>query len=130
MDYYVNPIVERHLVGGALLFWDEFAPFADAVKPEFFTEPALLEIWRCITANGGDITALPRSLQPTAITVVGEYNGADPGVLIDRANDAMLRRVLQNVAVELVRAIDDDEPITEIVASVRERVSTVVPADG
>jgi hypothetical protein len=130
MDYYVNPIVESHLVGGAMVFWDAFAPFSSKVRDEFFTDPTLRDIWRCISAHAGDITALPRSLQPRAITLVEEYNGADPGVLIDRANDAMLRRELQNVAVELIRAIDDDEPIPEIVARIRERISTVVPADG
>jgi hypothetical protein len=130
MDYYSNPIVERHLVGGALTFWEDFAPFADDVTPEFFSDPTLLDIWRCIAANAGDITALPRSLQPTAITLVVEYNGADPSTLVLRAKDAMLRRELQNAAVELMRAIDEDEPVTDIITRLRERLSTAVPADG
>lgn len=129
MDYYSNCMVERHLIGGALVFWADFAPFADSVRPEHLTDPTLLAIWQAAVANEGDITALPLNLQPAALACVEEYNGADPGTLITRLEDAAQRRKLQDLAVELVRLIDGDEPVAEIIARVRERLSTAAPTD-
>ena len=129
MDYYTNIPAERHLVGGALLFWKDFAPFAGRVHEEFFSDPELLYIWRAAARTGGDITAVSPMLYPKALELIEEYNGAAPDALITHLEEVAPRRRLQELAAEIIRALDAGDEVGAVVTHVKRRIATMDSID-
>jgi len=120
MDYYANPAAERALIGGALLFWEDFAPYAGRVYPEMFSVAELVILWRAILRiKGAGVAAAPPSLWCLALECVDEYNGAAPETLIEILEGVAPRRRLQKLAVGLIRAIDEGKEVADIVAAAR-----------
>jgi len=118
VDYYANAAAERALVGGALLFWEDFAPYAGRVRAELFADGDLWLVWRA-AEQGHDVTAVPPYLQVKALEYIDAYQGQAPDVLIARLEDAIPRRRLQIVATDIVAAIDAGEEVADIVAAAR-----------
>jgi len=125
MDACANIAAERHLIGGALLFWVDFAPYAGRVREELFSDAELLAVWRIAARAGGDITAVSPALYPLALELVGEYNGASPAALIAQLEDVLPRRRLQALAADIIRALDAGDDVDAIIAYVRKGLDEI-----
>ena len=125
MDACANIAAERHLIGGALLFWADFAPYAGRVREELFSDPELLYIWRAAVRTGGDITAVSPALYSKALELIEEYYGAAPDILIAHLEEVAPRRRLQKLAVEIIRALDASDDVGAIVAYVRKGLDEI-----
>ena len=127
MDYYRNAAAERHLCGGALLAWEDFAPYADRVREELFGDAETLCLWRAACKVRGDVAAVPPALYDAAVACVAEYEGASPGRLIAMLEDALPRRQLQEIAVEITRAVDAGDEVGEIVVYATNELGKLKP---
>jgi hypothetical protein len=102
---------EEILIGAALVNWEGVSPHS--ITNDFFTDPALREIWNALAANPrAGTAAIPKDLQARAVRAIELYNYEDPGAVIAILLEARNARTLETAAEKLLHPKPNEKAAT------------------